>query len=278
MNFYKYIFLYFFLLFFSLASFSQGYKKNRIGYIVDAGFATYIGDLSKNVQSLTFQPNLGIGVSYKLSNAFALRGEVNCFKLKGIQENIASKIQFHSNDAELAAVLTYDIIPNERSFAHRKKITPYLFAGIGATLFKSKVERSGNTGNYRSINESTYTGTTPIIPFGAGLRVKIAASTDLVFEAGYRKTFTKNLDNISPQYKTDANGEVKAGANPGSCDSYFFSNVKLVFSPKDLFKKKNKTATPQSKTVSQKGKETSRKISRNKGLATDRKVKLLVSK
>jgi hypothetical protein len=256
------------------------FKKNRIGYLASIGSATYIGDLSNSVHDLTFKPNIGLGLSYRLNHAFSIRGEIDYFRLGADKSTKNNSISFKSNNAELSAIMMYEIGAKKRSFANRKYLLPYFFAGVGLTTFSVKVNKSGDP-DFRTINQSSYSGTTPVIPFGLGLKIKANKATDILLEVGYRKTFTKNLDNIRPQISdpapvnTDPASHPNAKINQGTTDGYFIANIKVLYSPKHLFRKKIKSANSGSNQASQKNKKTSKQIARNKKLASDKVIKSL---
>jgi hypothetical protein len=258
---------------------AQSFKKNRIGYIANLGVSTYVGDLATNFQSFTFKPTVGLGISYRLNPIFSFRAELDFFKLAGGNFSKNNSLSFVSNNIEFSSTIIYNLLPERKTFKYRNDFSPFLFAGLGITTYKTVVTQDGKNPDFRLINETSNINATPVIPFGAGVKIKTSAFTDVIIEVGYRKTFTRSLDNVRPQFMVDAsstmpsNGDIaqqEAKIKNSSTDGYFMTSVKIIFSPNQLFKKKIRSATPQGKSMSKKNKTTSKQIARNKKIAYEK--------
>ena len=278
---------YFILAFFSITFLSlnlHGQKfKNRVGYIGNIGMASYNGELSPDFQSYTFKPSTGIGLVYRLNSLFSARSEINFFKLSGGIYTKNNSIAFKSNNIELNGVLIFDLLPQKKSFKSRSALVPYIFAGFGLVGFISKVQSSGLNSNFKINSKQNDVKTSAVIPMGLGLKIKTSEFLDIMLEVGYRQTFSKNLDNISPntQYVEPAtmNSEITTTPIPTNTsstlnDKYILTNVKVIFTPTHLFKKKIKSSTPPSKAVAKRQKSLSRQIAKNKKIASDKTNRL----
>lgn len=256
------------------------YKKNRIGYIIGAGLSTYKGDLTPSIQSSIFRPMGGVGISYRLSKSLSLKSELSYFRLKGELVTKNSHVAFSSGNLEASTVFMYDIIKNKKSFAFRENNVPYFFAGLGLAYYNPMVTSFDGAQNLQIIEKGKYSGVSMVIPVGVGMKIKINSVTDIMLELGYRQTVSDYIDNIrdvNPNKIIDGNSVQQTSAvssNIFKNDGYYFTSVKIVYSPKSLPKRKVRSATPQAKYLSKKNKETSKLISKNKKLAVYKKQKL----
>jgi hypothetical protein len=136
-------------------------------------------------------------------------------------------------------------------------INIYGFGGIGLLYFNPTATYKGKSYSLEPLHTEgvSYSRVVPVIPFGLGVRLKTGPNTNIVFEGGYRKTFTDYLDDVSskytaasldpvtayfqnpnnPTYNPAATGDVNnytAGSkrgNPSSMDSYFLLNLKVEY-------------------------------------------------
>jgi len=255
----------------SYSSFSQGARinKNRIGLTIGGGASFYQGDLTSRVQDFTPNANICLGVTYRMNSSFSLRSEANLFQLNGHNTSKNNNASFKSTNGEVAVCLVYDILKLSRSYIYRSEYTPYFFLGAGVAGF------STNSSEH-SINRNN-SGYTPVIPIGMGVRIKAAKFLDVAIEAGFRKTFTDKLDNmwegageknLSFQELTNQSGDgVKRNANT---DNYFFTQIKLIYSPTKFLKKKVQKVRGLSHGELKRIRTVSLNISRSKKLRTSR--------
>lgn len=255
----------------SYSSFAQGARinKNRIGLIIGGGASFYQGDLTSRFQDLTPNANICLGVTYRMNGSFSLRSEANLFQLNGTNTSKNNNASFKSTNGEVAVSLVYDIMKLSRSYVYRSEYTPYFFIGAGIAGFNTNSSE-------HSINRNN-SGYAPIIPMGMGVRIKAAKFLDVAIEAGFRKTFTDKLDNmwegageknLSFQELTNQSGDgVKRNENT---DNYFFTQVKLIYSPTKFAKKKVQKVRGLSSGELRKIRAVSLDISRSKKLRTSR--------
>ena len=87
-----------------------------------------------------------------------------------------------------------------------KKITPYIFTGIGGILFNPKTIYNGKEYELRLYSTegqdipNSYKNYALAIPYGAGIKYNVAHNWSLIGEAGYRTAFTDYLDDVSGKY------------------------------------------------------------------------------
>lgn len=227
------------------------------------GSSTYYGELSNPGTTIKFQPNLNVGLQRYVSPRISVRGELNWFSLEGsdAQANSASRkvrgLSFHSSCFEISATGAINLYANGNRYYRRPGLDVYAFTGIGLLYFNPKADYKGKSYSLEPLHTEgvSYSRVVPVIPVGLGVRIKTGPNTNIVFEGGYRKTFTDYLDDVSSKYiapgtdpianyfenpnnplynpaaTTDLNN-YKAGSkrgNPTNTDSYFLLNVKVEY-------------------------------------------------
>ena len=136
---------------------------------------------------------------------------------------------FRNTILELSSIAVFDLFKNEGSYLSRSVITPY--AMIGAAIFHHNpqaiapetfegnganineagswvdLEPLGTEGQYSNLpGTSANVGNDPYslwqiaIPFGLGVRYKLADALDLSFDISFRYLFTDYIDDISKNY------------------------------------------------------------------------------
>ena len=88
----------------------------------------------------------------------------------------------------------------------KKRWSPFLFAGLGLVAFNPKTIYDGQVKNLRLYGTEGQDPVDPYseyaftLPFGAGVKYNFAGKWSLIAEAGYRKTNTDYLDDVSGTY------------------------------------------------------------------------------
>ncbi|MFB9861783.1 hypothetical protein EFA69_12060 [Rufibacter immobilis] len=132
-------------------------------------------------------------------------------------------LSFRNDIKELNLVGIIDLFENRRSYLRRPDFTPYAFAGVAVFHHNPKayydgrdnrlpagwyeLQPLGTEGQYASNNQGypePYKKVQFAIPFGLGVKYKLARSWDLGFEITWRKTFTDYLDDVSTVYANKA--------------------------------------------------------------------------
>jgi len=230
------------------------------------GSSTYYGELSNPGTLLKLQPNLNVGLQIYVTPRISVRTELNWFQLKGsdAEANDAGRksrgLSFLSNCFEISGTGAINLFANGNRYYRRPTLNIYGFAGIGLLYFNPTAKLNGTSYSLEPLKTEgvTYSRVVPVIPFGLGVRLKVGPNTNIVFEGGYRKTFTDYLDDVSAKYTAPSSdpvtayfqnpnnpayntlttipvGEVNnftAGykrGNPSATDSYFLLNVKIEY-------------------------------------------------
>ncbi len=181
-------------------------RRNRSLILsVGTGTSTYFGELKNDGDFLDAKPNLTAGLSFFVHPQVAVRGDVTWFQLSGSDaeaddpSRVRRNLSFNANNFELAFTGALYLKPNPYRYYQRPGINPYVFGGL-AFLY-SNPTASYNGGRYALQPLQTegvkYSKLNIAIPFGAGVRFKMGPFLNLALEAGYRKTFTDYLDDVS---------------------------------------------------------------------------------
>lgn len=177
------------------------------------GFAGYQGDLENKRFTLAQSDfAFGIGVKYDLTPHLAVRSGFNYGTIKASDKNNEPVLQqrnlsFQSRIIEGNLLAEYSLFD-----LSKKRITPYLFAGIalyhfnpyaydtlGNKIFLKPLSTEGQ-GLAQYPERKEYKLTQFAIPFGGGVRLKVADNITLGYEMGLRKLFTDYLDDVSTRY------------------------------------------------------------------------------
>jgi len=254
---------------FSLAqSFFAVRHQRSLMLTAGTGSSTYYGELSNPGTLLKLQPNLNVGLQIFVSPRISVRTELNWFQLKGSDAEANDQgrkmrgLSFLSNCFEISGTGAINLFANGNRYYRRPTLNIYGFAGIGLLYFNPTAKLNGTSYSLEPLQTEgvSYSRIVPVIPFGLGARLKVGPNTNIVFEGGYRKTFTDYLDDVSTKYidpnsisdptaryfanpnnpayntlTTIPPGEVnnyttgyKRG-NPSATDSYFLLNVKVEY-------------------------------------------------
>ena len=189
---------------------SKGFTKHeKLQYTLGMGLTTYYGDLCDKFECMQFRPNFGIGAIYRLMPNISARVDFAYYRLYSKDVYEQRNLNFRSGNFEGYAALQYDLYSYSKHYRKRKKIQPYVFLGIGATYFNPKGQ-DPLTGEWVALRPlktegqaTPYSPITMIVPYGGGIRYKWKPKYDFIFEIGYRKTFTDNLDDVSSLTYTD---------------------------------------------------------------------------
>jgi hypothetical protein len=204
------------------------------------GVATYSGDITRlvNPEQLGFQGTLFGRRNF--DNVWSIRGGISFARLnaadslKPIDPAAALRNGFFKGSlAEVSVVAEYHFL----DFMHpqaRYRFSPYGFLGLGYSTF------SGSGQTFQGDPDAgTYLVSTPVIPFGIGIKYKLSKQWILATELGFRATFTDNLDKIDskqasiPRFPDPNNPNAPYGYNYGNYsdkDWYYFLGVTLSYS------------------------------------------------
>ena len=195
------------LLSFTTAGISQPLRLHIMG-----GFANYSGDLQGSRFTLNqAQGVITAGATYNLTEKFALRSEYSFAKVSAddrySKNNQARNLNFSSLIKEFNLLGEYDIFST-----YERKLTPYVFAGIGVFKFSpyttdsagAKIHLHGlrTEGQETSANpeKAQYKRLQLNIPVGGGIKYAVSDDVHLALELGFGKLFTDYLDDVSTMY------------------------------------------------------------------------------
>ena len=227
-----------------------------VSYSGSFGTSTYYGDLCQHYSCMVFRPNIGVQHYYRLGYHFNVKTELNYYRLESKDYYSTTRdLGFRSGNVEMYTSLMYDVLAFQKRYKKRAPINPYVFAGVGFTTFNPHGEYKGKWYALEPMHLEGhgYSRVTGILPFGMGIRIKYIRGFDFMVEAGYRKTFTDYLDNVSsksylppsdfggnaaaqylscPTCATSPNNIHFQRGDPSKKDGYFIFQAKVVYTPK----------------------------------------------
>ncbi|MBO3270103.1 DUF6089 family protein [Hymenobacter defluvii] len=205
-------------------SFTKANQYLSVGASLSA--FNYFGDLTPrvsfaSVRMAAVRPGFGFHVTQRLTPYVSVRGALSFGRITGSDQQAAGKeaayryyrnLNFTSNIQELSVVGIFDLVPNHSQAVNRMPIVPYVFGGIAGFHFNPKGTVDGGTVP-AGLKPDAQVELQPLrtegryyhraqlaIPFGAGVRLKVAKNMDVGVELGWRKTFTDYLDDVSTTY------------------------------------------------------------------------------
>jgi hypothetical protein len=228
------IFIYLMLL--SALAFSQAknkYKYELIGGIGPTGFLGDLGGSNQmgthflrdyNFNSTRFNVNAGIRYK-KITSAFGFKGLLTYAMVSGNDALTTDKIRhnrnlnFRSPIVELSVQAEYYFIGEKtknlysigglHSKKKSRKLTAYLFSGIGVFYYNPKEELKGTWYSVRQYHTEgqglpggpkQFSNFNVAIPIGLGARYAVTKLLSIGAELSVRKTFTDYIDGVSGRY------------------------------------------------------------------------------
>lgn len=200
--------IFFFLIFLASVSSAQPVRLHLMG-----GFSNYSGDIQQRMFTLN-QGNsiISAGGTFSITDKLALRSDYSFTKL-GADDKLnkpslrVRNLNFKTIIQELTLMGEYDF-PGLAD----NRLTPYVFAGIGAFHFSpytsdsmgNKVFLVGLSTEGQGLAEypdrKVYKTTQFNIPYGGGIKYALSDDLFIGFELGFRKLFTDYLDDLSTTY------------------------------------------------------------------------------
>jgi hypothetical protein len=180
------------------------------------GLANYYGDLQpKFFASDGYRPMATVLYKFFITPRVGLRTGVSIAQvtaadsLSRIPINQARNLSFTSNIFEFHGAVEYNFLPIE--VLHRK-VTPYIFGGIGVFYFNPFAEDAGGNKHFlRPLStegqglpmypdRKQYSLVNMSFPFGGGFKFFIGKTLMVTPELGLRYTNTDYLDDVSKSY------------------------------------------------------------------------------
>lgn len=235
----------------------QNYDRRWIASL-GTGTTTYFGELKNPGDYFDTKLNLNFGLERKLTSKWSARSEFTWYQIAGDDAEaddpgrVNRNLSFKSNNFEANIELMWGFFREGNRFYQRRKINPYIFAGMGLSFINPKADYEGETYALRKYKteDVEYSQVIFVLPAGAGLKFKIHPMFNVNLEAGYRMTFTDYLDDVSTIYIDRSNIEdpVRVGlidrgieigqparepgdnrGNQDADDGYMIFNVKVEF-------------------------------------------------
>lgn len=201
-------------------------QRAEIG--VNAGGSGYIGEFNQSnplkisgvnggvYAKINFDPYWGLGLHY---NYGRIKGDDARSKNPVHQQR---NLNFRTSLNEVAFIGSFNFI-DMYSPGSKKRVSPYLFLGVGGVIFHPKAEyvdpliggkslvplRKLNTEGLSQV----YKSYALVIPYGAGVKYKKSENWTLFGQIGYRATFTDYLDDVSKVYPDNVSDILWGGVN-----------------------------------------------------------------
>ena len=198
------------------------------------GAANYGGDLGHTNYPVLKETQLAHGgfLRYRLGSRWALRANVTIAKISGDDLNFTTPewrqrraISFKSNLTEVGILAEWSPLERrkfERNTSFSRRISPYLFAGVGGVIFDPNTNFEKNkmdelTADIEADQLANVTNARVTIPFGMGVKFNLTDRYVIGLEGGLRPGFTDYLDGVS-----------QAG-NPNDNDWYGFAGMTMTY-------------------------------------------------
>lgn len=174
--------------------------------------STYYGDLKDDSDIIDAKPSLSVGVMTGLTRRINLRSEFSFVTLSGRDsesEDIGKtdrNLSFTSSNFELNVVGIVNLVEHRGRFYQRPNYNLYAFGGLGGLYFNPKAELDGKKHALQPLMTEgvKYSRLAFVLPFGIGAKTKITPFMNLALEAGWRKTFTDYIDDVSTVFVDNA--------------------------------------------------------------------------
>ncbi len=176
-----------------------------------AGMSNYYGEIqTKKVTFDQSNPVIAFGATLDLTKKLLLRTDVSFTKLQGDDKRgiyPSRNLNFKTSLSEGTLLLEYNLFD-----LYERKLTPYVFSGVGLFHFNSYTSDSLNRKVYLKPlstegqgfpeypDRKVYKSTQLNVPIGGGLKYAISDDVQFGFEYGLRILFTDYLDDVSKKF------------------------------------------------------------------------------
>ena len=181
---------------------AQDDEEYRLELGAGVGMVSYQGDfngsIAKNMQPMTtllvrrvFNPYMGLRASLSFGKLKGSSGDVETF----YPEFNDNPVEFSNSLTDFSVAYEYNFWPygTGRDYRGAKRLTPFVFLGIGGTYVKSG-------------DESVFTANFPI---GAGVKYKIGPRVNLGLEWAMHFSLSDKLDGVEDPYMIKSAGLFK---------------------------------------------------------------------
>ena len=205
----------------TLGAHAQDEYEYRMEIGVGGGLVNYLGDFNGSIVS-NMQPSASLILRRVFNPYMGLKLDFAYGKLKGSSADVKTwypeladnPIDFNSTLMDLSLSFEYNFWPygTGREYRGAKRLTPFVFLGIGGTYAK--------TGD-----ESVFTANVPI---GVGIKYKLGRRLNLGLEWAAHFSLSDKLDGVADPYGIESSGLFKNT----DCYSMLKFTITYSFMPK----------------------------------------------
>ena len=190
--------------------FKNHYKDRFFTAAIGAGYNGYFGELNYNNNIRRGVRNVTASLEARLLDRVSARSEFTYFTVSGAdrfapdstferQRNLS--FQSRNFEMNLQALIYLNGYPED--FRKRATWDPYLALGVGVMRYNPSTILDDETIFLRDIQTEgvAYGNYALVLPVGIGVKARITKFLNVVFEAGYRFTFTDYLDDVSGDFQ-----------------------------------------------------------------------------
>lgn len=208
---------------------AQDDPQYRMEIGAGVGMVSYEGDFNGNVLK-NMQPMFSALWRYNFDPYKDLRLSATYGKLKGSSNDVdtyypdyaTEEYSFNRNLLDVSLVFEYNFWPygTGRDYRGAKRLTPYIYGGIGATSASGGGSKSVFTAN---------------VPIGLGVKYKLNERMNLGLDWGIHFSLSDELDGVKDPYQVKSSGMFK------NTDCYSMLQLTLTYS----FKAKCRTCNKE---------------------------------
>ena len=208
---------------------AQDDPQYRMEIGAGVGMVSYEGDFNGNVLK-NMQPMFSALWRYNFDSYKDLRLSATYGKLKGSSKDVdtyypdyaTEEYSFNRNLLDVSLVFEYNFWPygTGRDYRGAKRLTPYIYGGIGATSASGGGSKSVFTAN---------------VPIGLGVKYKLNERMNLGLDWGIHFSLSDELDGVKDPYQVKSSGMFK------NTDCYSMLQLTLTYS----FKAKCRTCNKE---------------------------------
>lgn len=208
---------------------AQDDPQYRMEIGAGVGMVSYEGDFNGNVLK-NMQPMFSALWRYNFDPYKDLRLSATYGKLKGSSKDVdtyypdyaTEEYSFNHNLLDVSLVFEYNFWPygTGRDYRGAKRLTPYIYGGIGATSASGGGSKSVFTAN---------------VPIGLGVKYKLNERMNLGLDWGIHFSLSDELDGVKDPYQVKSSGMFK------NTDCYSMLQLTLTYS----FKAKCRTCNKE---------------------------------
>lgn len=220
-----------FLIGLMLLSFAASAQTHQIG--IGVGASNFMGDLGKrkpngntylsNITASLFRPAVSGFYRFNFNQRISIRGNLSYGVIEGNDALVESKkrgesgwfrhnrnLHFKSRLIEASIMGEFHLLPYEPG-SKKKRITPFLFGGVGMFFFNPKAIYEGEWVALQPLgtegqglpdypNREKYSLVQPSFTLGFGIKYNIDQHLSIEWEIGHRFTLTDYIDDVSKTY------------------------------------------------------------------------------